>query len=196
MNSGRDAPRATLLAIDGLSAGYEAPVIRAVSLRIDAGERLGLNGRNGAGKSTLMRAIVGMARCFAGTIRRPPRGRLGYLAQQAPDDRESPVTGRDVLTLMDVDTAGLPERVERLLEARLDRISTGERQLVKAWAVIHRDCDLVLLDEPASSLDDDAKQLLSGAIAAFPPARAALIISHDPAFMRAACTAMREFPLR
>jgi ATP-binding cassette, subfamily F, member 3 len=193
MSAGHGTARATLLTIDALSAGYDAPVIRGVTLRVDAGERLGLSGRNGAGKSTLMRAIVGMARCFAGTIHRPPRGRLGYLAQQAPDARESPVTARDVLALMGVAATGLPNRIAHLLDARLDHVS--ERQLVKAWAVIHHDCDLVLLDEPGSSLDDDAKLLLAGSIASFPPTRAALIISHDHAFMRAACTVTREFPV-
>jgi ATPase subunit of ABC transporter with duplicated ATPase domains len=196
MSGGHGAAVATgapLLEIDHLAAGYDTPVIRGISLRVDAGERLGLSGKNGAGKSTLMRAIVGMARRFDGNIHRP-RGRLAYLAQQAPDSRESPVTGRDALALMGVPASGLPDRLRALLDARLDRVSAGERQLVKAWAVVHHDCDLVLLDEPSSSLDDDAKRLLAGAIAAFPPARAALIISHDHAFLRAACTAIREFP--
>lgn len=189
---------APLLQIDRLTAGYGEPVIRSVSLRLAAGERLGLSGRNGAGKSTLMRAIVGMARRFDGEIRRPPPGRLAYLAQQHPDSDESPITGRDVMRLMDapVDPSGqgLPDRLAALLDTRLDRMSAGERQLIKAWAVIHHDCDLVLLDEPSSSLDAAARQLLAAEIAAFPPTRAALIISHDREFLRIACTATREFP--
>ncbi len=186
--------KTTLLLIDDLAAGYDTPVIRSISLRIAAGDRLGLSGRNGAGKSTLVRAIVGMARCFHGRIERPPPGRLAYLAQQSPDGKESPITGRDVMELMAAPTAGLPDRLLGLLDMRLDRVSTGERQLIKAWAVIHHDCDLVLLDEPSSSLDDDARHLLAREIAAFPPSRAALIISHDSEFLRIACTATREFP--
>lgn len=183
-----------LLQIEDLSAGYSEPVIRAVSLQVVAGERLGLTGRNGAGKSTLMRAIVGMARCFHGRIRRPPPGRLGYLAQQYPDGSESPITGRDVLRLMEAPVHDLPQRMQSLLDMRLDNMSAGERQLVKAWAVIHHDCDLVLLDEPSSSLDADARRLLAEEIAGFPPTRAALIISHDAEFLRIACTVTREFP--
>lgn len=183
----------SLLTVQELDAGYTAPVIRSVSLDLKPGDRLGFSGPNGCGKSTLMRAIVGMARCFKGKITRPGRGRLAYLAQQHPDGRESPVTGRDVFSLLATPVHGLPERVNRLLDLRLDHMSAGERQLTKAWAVIHNSASVILLDEPTSSLDEDAKWLLAEEVAAFSSARAALIISHDAGFLQHACTATQEF---
>jgi len=183
----------SLLDIQGLDAGYSQPVIHSVTLQLKPGEILGFIGANGSGKSTLMRAIVGVARCFSGHIRRPERGDLAYLAQQYPDNRETPVTGRDVFNLLASPLTDLPERIQQLLDLRMDHMSTGERQLIKAWGIIHTGARLVLLDEPTSSLDVDAKLLLASEISAISSDRAALIISHDKEFLRLACTRIEEF---
>lgn len=45
-----------------------SPILRAVSLSVGPGQRVGLIGRNGAGKTTIMRTIAGLARPVAGEI--------------------------------------------------------------------------------------------------------------------------------
>src|SRR6202035_2345887 len=61
---------ATLLEVDGLSAGYGAlAVLDNVSLKVGRGEVIALFGPNGAGKSTLMKALSGLIRPVSGTIR-------------------------------------------------------------------------------------------------------------------------------
>lgn len=61
---------APLLAIEGLHVGYGGVVaVAGVDLRVDAGEIVALVGGNGMGKSTTLRAIAGLNRCDAGTIR-------------------------------------------------------------------------------------------------------------------------------
>ncbi len=59
-----------VLAIEGLTAGYDgAPVLRNLDLHVGAGEVVALLGPNGAGKTTTLRAISGIVRPLAGTIR-------------------------------------------------------------------------------------------------------------------------------
>ena len=59
-----------MLAIEGLTAGYDgAPVLRNLDLEVGAGEVVALLGPNGAGKTTTLRAISGIVRPLAGTIR-------------------------------------------------------------------------------------------------------------------------------
>lgn len=182
-----------LLLIEHLSAGYTTAVIHQVSLRIAPGQRIGINGMNGAGKSTLLRTIAGIARSFDGRLEIRPDCRLAYLDQQAAAATESPLTGNDVMELMDVASDQLPARMHPLLGRRLDRMSAGERQLIKAWAIIHHPADLLLLDEPTSCMDSHARDLLAFALAGLGPARGALIISHDQEFLQAACTEQRVF---
>jgi branched-chain amino acid transport system ATP-binding protein len=58
-----------LLCIENLRAGYgEAVVLPNMSLNFAESQVLALLGRNGTGKTTLINSIVGVTRCFGGSI--------------------------------------------------------------------------------------------------------------------------------
>jgi len=58
-----------LLTLDGVSAGYGSfAALFDVSLKVEAGEAVGVVGPNGAGKTTLMRVISGLLRLSAGSF--------------------------------------------------------------------------------------------------------------------------------
>jgi ABC-type glutathione transport system ATPase component len=60
----------TLLEVSGLRVRYgEHEVLRGVDLRVDAGEIVGVIGETGSGKTTLARAVVGLVKSSAGSIR-------------------------------------------------------------------------------------------------------------------------------
>ncbi|PPK66697.1 ABC-F family ATP-binding cassette domain-containing protein [Actinokineospora auranticolor] len=62
------------------------------SLRVQAGDRIGLVGRNGAGKTTTLRVLAGEGEPYGGELRRT--GELGYLPQD-PREGDLSVTAKD-----------------------------------------------------------------------------------------------------
>ncbi len=160
---------------------YEYPGLRAlsdVSFDIAPGTITALVGPNGAGKTTLLRCLAGMERPLSGSVmvngidvvEEPRRSHrhLGYLSDFF--GLYDPLTVRQCLSYVGaanglaphvlaqtvVATAtelGLAER----LDQRTGELSRGLRQRVAiAQAIIHAPT-VVLLDEPASGLDPEAR---------------------------------------
>jgi macrolide transport system ATP-binding/permease protein len=71
------------LTTQDLTKGYEAgPVIDGISLKVSAGQRLGIIGENGRGKTTLLRLLAGDLPPDQGTVTR--RGSLSLVRQEMP----------------------------------------------------------------------------------------------------------------
>ncbi|MGP1282222.1 MAG: ribosomal protection-like ABC-F family protein [Parasphingopyxis sp.] len=66
-------------------------ILDGATAAIPPGAKVGLTGRNGAGKSTLMRTLTGQLEADDGAIDMPKDMRIGYLAQEAPAGRQSPL---------------------------------------------------------------------------------------------------------
>ena len=157
------------------------PVLALDDLNLDvpAGSVFGLLGPNGAGKTTALRILTGLARPSAGTaevagipvgLDRPElRRKLGYLDQ---DPRfYGWMRGRELLELVGrlfgLDGAALRARVGETLEVaglteagdrRIGGYSGGMRQrLGIAQALLARP-EIVVLDEPVSSLDPEGRR--------------------------------------
>lgn len=164
---------------------FEYPGVRAldhVSIRVGRGEIAALVGPNGAGKTTLLRCLAALDRPLSGSIRiddldvlEQPRAchrRLGYLADFYGLYDE--LTVRQSLTYVAranglADTAvgaAVGRAAERLhVAARLGdavgTLSRGLRQRVAiAQALVHQP-QVLLLDEPASGLDPEARHDLA-----------------------------------
>ncbi|NCA68877.1 MAG: ATP-binding cassette domain-containing protein [Sphingobacteriia bacterium] len=192
-----------LLTLSGLVAGHGDPVIGPVSLRVMAGEVVGLWGPNGCGKSTLLNAIIDRAVIFAGQIERAPRLRLAYQEQWSVRLPIMPVTGGELLRLMGACDQALPDALRCLLRRRIDRLSGGQYQLLRVWAALSGGADLILLDEPTNNLDPERESLLLQMLAKVPAqrsrrlldvgsGRAVLLVSHERRFLDAACSRVIE----
>jgi ABC transport system ATP-binding/permease protein len=163
-----------------------APLFEGVTLAIQPGDRLALVGRNGSGKSSLLRIIAGLAEPDRGERFLRPGMRVGYLAQE-PDFAGHASLGAFAAAGFD---PAETYRVDMALEGlKLDpaiapeAASGGERRRAALARLLAHEPDVMLLDEPTNHLDIEAIEWLEGHVAA--SRAAAVIVSHDRAFLRA-----------
>jgi ABC-2 type transport system ATP-binding protein len=161
-------------------------VLKGIDLTIPPATVAWLGGPNGAGKTTLLRVAAGILIPDRGAVslcgldperdRRAYHRRLGYLCagdrglyarltvRQNLDlaCRLSQIPRRDHRRLLERGIARF--ELHELTKRRVDRLSMGQRQRVRlAMAFIHEPA-LVLLDEPNTSLDDHALELVEAAL--------------------------------
>ena len=137
-----------LLDLDGVVAGYTAPVVGPVSLTVQRGEIVGLTGPNGSGKTTLVNGIIGTARVMEGRLRKAPGLRVNVQRQHPVRLPEMPFTGTDVLRLVGAGERPVPDSIRPFVKRRIDRLSGGQFQLLQVWGCLSAPADLVILDEP------------------------------------------------
>lgn len=157
---------------------FGVPAVRDLTLDIGAGDVVGVIGENGAGKSTLMNMIGGVVPPTAGEMRwqgqpyhpRSPsdataRG-IAFIHQElnlftnltiAENIYVDGFPSRFGL----IDRAAMRQRTADLLEqlaldispdTDVDSLAPGERQLVEIAKALHRDAELIIFDEPTTSL--------------------------------------------
>lgn len=162
-------------------------ILSHVTFRIEAGELVGVSGPNGGGKSTLLRAILGLAPKSHGEVRifgeSEPRLRnhalIGYVPQNAAHvDANFPATAYEVARLGTTSPRG-PHRlrsflrgaaekdrvltamrsvgVDGLAKRRIGTLSGGQRQRVLLAKALASQPDLILLDEPTTGIDPQAR---------------------------------------
>ena len=151
--------------------------LRDITLAIEPGSCTALLGRNGAGKTTLLRIIAGLSRAAKGQVsiygddvRTPAtRARLGVLGHAIGiyDELSAIENLRLFAGLYGVKNANAIS-MQWLEKVGLERVATGlarefsrgmRQRLAVARAFLH-DPEVLLLDEPFTSLDDKAVTVL------------------------------------
>jgi len=178
-------------------------VLRNVSLRVLAGERVAIAGANGAGKSTLLWCLLGLHR-VEGRLRlfglppRQARSRVGVVFQNPEDQLFMPTILEDAaLPLinrgMEREQACVRARQALAavgLESEADRparrLSLGQRKRAAIAAALACDPELLVLDEPTAELDGRSVRLLASVLEGL--CVTMLIAGHDLAFMRRLAT--------
>ena len=185
---------------NGIGHAYgDLQTLRGLSLRITAGEVVGLVGPSGCGKSTLLELLCGLAEPGSGTLTvggaTDPEGRLRSCAYMPQQDLLLPWYSAVDNAALALRNAGMGRDEARAQVAALfprfglagfesawpAELSGGMRQRVAFLRTLVAGKPVLLLDEPFASLDAITRagmqEWLGGALAAEP--RTVVLVTHD-----------------
>jgi heme exporter protein A len=168
----------------------EKRVLAGLDLDVAAGEFLLVTGPNGSGKTTLLRLLAGLIVPTAGELTvGADRARIGFLGHE-------PLVYRELTPLENLDLYGrlyrIAEHRERigmllerfgLWEARREQTGALSRGMLQRLAICRallHDPELLLCDEPFSSLDAAGAGLLLDELAGRDTQRTVVLASHQP----------------
>ncbi len=180
-------------------------LLENINLNITRDDRIGIIGETGSGKSTLLKIIMGLLPTQSGTIElfnkqmrkendfAKLRLQMGYLFQNANDQLFCPTVLDDVIfgplncgltkkqALIESKAILEKIKIEHLENKLTTELSGGEKKLVALATILAMKPKLLLLDEPATGLDQNTKNRIIDIIQSF---NGPLItISHDWNFL-------------
>lgn len=180
-----------MIQADKLTLTYgKKTVVKDASFHIEKGDFVALIGDNGSGKSTLLCAMAGAMTPQSGSL--TVNGRVGYIPQGSGLMEE--LTFRDNLRFF-AGLAGvkvpeaLPFDAQMLLKTRVQDMSGGMKKLCSIVCCMIGQPEILLLDEPCASLDEDHKKMLLEYLAQCKQAGQTIVyVGHDAAEYRALAT--------
>ncbi|MFJ7118500.1 zinc ABC transporter ATP-binding protein AztA [Streptomyces albogriseolus] len=164
------------LHFSGLCAGYPGrPVLREISAWIPKLASTVLVGPNGSGKSTLLGVLAGVIRPTSGDLHRTGDRPPAFVPQRGAVGDTLPLTVRQTVEMGRWGDRGpwrrLTRRDHATVDAALDRLeirdlasrqlgelSGGQRQRALIAQRLAQKSDLLLLDEPTTGLDPEARE--------------------------------------
>jgi ABC-type Mn2+/Zn2+ transport system ATPase subunit len=168
-----------LIRLERAVIGYRTPLLPPLDLAVRAGTTLGVLGPNGAGKTTLLKSLLGLLPLISGRrvlpMGRPPR--VGYVPQRDRLDMSWPLTVLDVVLMGRAHLLGPVKRysakdraasrealseigIGDLADRPVHALSGGQHQKVLIARAIAAEPELLVLDEPTSSMDPAAERIL------------------------------------
>lgn len=152
-----------LLSARGIARSFgRHAALERTDLEVRGGEVLGLVGPNGAGKSTLVSILAGALAPDAGTVvLGESRPRVGWVPQRpAQYGRLTPRENLELFARLEgvADPTGVARHLVEIVELPDDgrlssELSLGNQQRLNLAIALLADPDVLLLDEPTSSLD-------------------------------------------
>jgi branched-chain amino acid transport system ATP-binding protein len=204
-----------LLSVDAVTVRFGGHLaLQEVSLAVEPDTVTGLIGPNGAGKTTLFNVITGLQKPARGRVlldgtdisslaphRRAQRGlartfqRLelfGSLTAAENLQMAAEIRGRrDQWTGTAGRVANAIELVgmQPFADVRADQLTTGQARLVELGRALVTEPKVLLLDEPASGLDDEETDAFAAIISSLPASGVAvLLVEHDIPLVMKTCS--------
>jgi ATP-binding cassette subfamily B protein len=216
-----DAPGAAAIHIQGGEIAFDrvgfhygphlAPLFDAFSLRIPAGERVGLVGHSGSGKTTFVKLVQRLHDVTEGRIlidgqniasaaQASLRAQIAIVAQEPilfhRSLAENIAYARPSASQTDIEQAAwlanahdfivrLPRGYATLVGERGVKLSGGERQRVAIARAFLADAPILILDEATASLDSESEALIQEAMERLMTGRTVIVIAHRLSTVRA-----------
>jgi zinc transport system ATP-binding protein len=173
-------------------------ILRDVSFSLPRRASLAVIGPNGAGKTLLLHALLGL-QPSSGSISWSLGTRLGYVPQNVAADARLPLRVGELLhaksRIQNLPEADINATVEwaglgPLLEQRLGTLSSGQLQKVLIAFALAGAPDVLLVDEPTSSLDELAEEHIFELLSRARRERGmtVILVSHDLTLVRDTAT--------
>jgi len=192
-----------------VAAQGQAPkVLKNVTLRINAGERIAMLGRIGSGKSTVLRLLAGLYQPSEGMVEIEGidlrqidpaefRGKVGFVSQEPRlfhgTLRDNVVMGRAIdagrmvevakLTGLDRVIAGHPMGWDLPVGEMGALLSGGQRQLVALARALVARPQILLMDEPTSSMDAQSEMAFLRQLREAAGNCTLVVVTHRPAVL-------------
>lgn len=190
--------------ISGLTVNYgDNTALENVSLTVNEGEYLGIMGPNGGGKSTLLKAILGLVpktsgdiKLFGQDIKKCERS-VGYVPQHTSVDKRFPISAEEAVMCAFLKgglnpffrfgsdrRAAAGEKLklvglESLKNRQLCELSGGELQRLLIARALAADPSVLLLDEPAASVDPVSREKIYSLLAQLNKTVTIVMVTHD-----------------
>jgi len=141
---------------------YDNCILKDISLTIEKGEYVNIIGPNGSGKTTLIKLFIGDLKPTSGSINFY-NYKLSYVPQHLHKKKNMPITVYEVLKHSNkvkpsdeyIDYYLELMHISNLKHSKMDRLSGGESQRVYIIRALLLNADVLILDEPASALDQE-----------------------------------------
>ena len=191
--------------VKDLSYSYgDKTVLKNAGFKIMTGDITVVKGANGEGKSTLLDILLGLKHDYSGSVlffgtelrRLDPEIYKGYVSAVFQNENGFDMKAAEFFGLfedagiIDKDKAFKLAREFGLSQDELDKeiknLSGGEFKKLYIIVGLLKNSEVIFLDEPGNSLDEEAKELLKQKLISC--GKTVFLITHDPYFMDiAAC---------
>ncbi|SHJ78096.1 zinc transport system ATP-binding protein [Dethiosulfatibacter aminovorans DSM 17477] len=184
--------------IRNLSVRYgTTKVLENINLDIHSKSFLGITGPNGGGKTTLLKTILGLKQPYEGEILKRKGLRIGYVPQHSSFDCKFPINVTEVVSM-----GNFGKRMKmfafhkksneccikkilkelNLYEVKnrhIGELSGGQLQRVLIARALCLNPDILILDEPTSSLDTDTRKDIFDILEKLSILKSIIVVSHE-----------------
>lgn len=168
-----------------LILGYDEPLTKPVSLKIENGQKIAVKGVNGIGKSTLLKTLLKIIPAVSGTVEHDQFIEIGYFEQEEDGGSKTALQTiwDEFPSMTNAEVRAALARCGLTTEhitSQMKVLSGGENAKVRLCRIMLKSVNMLVLDEPTNHLDVDAKDALKQAIKDFKGT--VLMVSHEPDF--------------